>query len=518
MITKNGILVAQNENQSLILLPQMANRHGLIAGATGTGKTVTVKVLAESFSALGVPVFLSDVKGDLSGMCQEGEASENVQKRIKKMNITDWEYLSFPTRYWDIFKEKGHPVRATISDMGPVLLSKLLELTEVQSGVLSIVFRIADDNNLLLIDMKDLRTMLHYVGEHRSEYTTQYGNISTQSIGAIQRALLKLEDDGGDIFFGEPALDITDWLRTDRYGRGVINILDSTRLIQNPNLYATFLLWMLSDLYEKLPEVGDLDQPRIVFFFDEAHLLFNDAPKALLQKVIQVVKLVRSKGVGLYFISQSPSDIPDEVLAQLSNRVQHALRAYTPSELKAVKTAAQAFRKNPEFDTEEVISQLGVGEALISFLDEEGIPSIVQRATVLPPQSKMGPGELNIIKKVILSSEFELKYRDSIDRRSAYEILEEEREEEEALKEKEQKSTKKEVKKSSKKASPVEKAVNSATSSMSRSISNNITKTFTGGKKTSTSKMIERAATNALSTFFREGTKSITRGLFGTKK
>ncbi len=518
MITRNGIWVAQN-NEQLVLLPQMANRHGLIAGATGTGKTVTVKVLAESFSALGVPVFLADVKGDLSGMCQEGEDSENIQKRINKMNIHDWEFLSFPSRYWDIFGEVGHPVRATISDMGPVLLSKLLELTEVQSGVLSIVFRIADDNSLLLIDMKDLRMMLQYVGDHRSEYTLRYGNISTQSIGAIQRALLKLEDDGGDIFFGEPALDITDWLRTDRYGRGYINILNSTRLIQNPNLYATFLLWMLSDLYEKLPEVGDLDQPRVVFFFDEAHLLFNDAPKALLQKVIQVVKLVRSKGVGLYFISQSPSDIPDEVLAQLSNRVQHALRAYTPSELKAVKTAAQAFRKNPEFDTEEVISQLGVGEALVSFLDEEGIPNIVQRATILPPQSKMGPADSNLIKKAILSSEFELKYRESIDRESAYEILEEEMEAEAQEKEEKKKAVEKNTaKKTVKKTSAVEKAVNSATSSVSRSIGNNITKTFTGGKKVSTSKMVERAATNALSTLFREGTKSITRGLFGTKK
>lgn len=516
MITRNGIWIAQSK-APLVLLPQMANRHGLIAGATGTGKTVTVKVLAESFSSLGVPVFLSDVKGDLSGMCQEGEILENTKKRIRNLNIPEWEFISFPSCYWDIFGEVGHPVRATISDMGPVLLSKLLELTEVQSGVLSIVFRIADDNSLLLIDMKDLRLMLQYVGDHRSEYTLRYGNISAQSIGAIQRALLKLEDDGGNIFFGEPSLDITDWIRTDRYGRGYINILNSTRLIQNPNLYATFLLWMLSDLYEKLPEVGDLEQPRIVFFFDEAHLLFNNAPKVLLQKIIQIVKLVRSKGVGLYFISQSPSDIPDEVLAQLSNRVQHALRAYTPSEMKAVKIAAQAFRKNPEFDTEEVITQLGVGEALISLLDEEGIPNIVQKATILPPQSKLGPGDARIIKKAILSSEFEEKYRDSIDRRSAYEILEEEMEEEqEEMNAK--KTEKKPVKKASKKATPIEKAVNSATSSVSRSIGGNIAKTFTGGKKVSTSKMVERAATNALSTFFREGTKSITRGLFGTKK
>ncbi|MBE6114310.1 MAG: DUF853 family protein [Erysipelotrichaceae bacterium] len=517
MIKNNKLWIAQSD-KSIFIEPKMANRHGLIAGASGTGKTVTLKVLAESFSSIGVPVFLADIKGDLSGMCEVGEDNENMQERIKRFGIEDFTYRTFPTRFWDIFGEQGHPIRVTISDMGPLLLSRLLGLTDVQAGVLTVVFRIADDNGLLLIDLKDLRSMLQFVGENRKQFTTEYGNVSTQSIGAIQRALLQLEEEGGNIFFGEPALDIKDWIQTDSTGKGYINILNSTRLVQNPLLYATFLLWMLSELFEKLPEVGDLDKPRIVFFFDEAHLLFSDAPKALLTKIIQIVKLIRSKGVGVYFITQSPSDIPDEVLAQLSNRVQHALRAYTPSEAKAVRIAAQTFRQNPSFSVEEAITELGVGEALVSFLDEEGVPGIVERAFILPPQSKMGLASDSSIQKCIIADTMELKYRERIERESAYEELSE-LEEQEQAQEVVQEEVKKTTKKStSTKKSALEKAINSASSSVSRSISRNIVTNFTGGSKVSASKMVERAATNAFSTLLRETTKSISRGIFGTRK
>lgn len=419
----NDSLRIAHSDKPVCICPSMANRHGLIAGATGTGKTTTLKVIAESFSAMGVPVFLSDVKGDISGTCMPGVDSPKMQERIRRFGIENWEYTGFPTRFWDIFGEKGHPVRITVSDMGPTLLARMLELTEVQTGVLNIAFRIADDNGLLLLDMKDLRAMLQYCSEHRTEFAASYGTMSPQSIGAIQRALLTLEDQGGDIFFGEPALNIQDWMMTDETGRGYINILNSTRLINSPALYSTFLLWMLSELFERLPEEGDLDMPKMVFFFDEAHLLFNDAPKALLAKITQVVKLIRSKGVGVYFITQSPSDIPDEVLAQLSNRVQHALRAYTPAEQKAVRTAAQTFRPNPTFKTEDVIGTLGVGEALVSFLDENGVPGIVEQAFILPPQSLMKPADIAIVEKIIANSELEELYREPLDRESAYEML-----------------------------------------------------------------------------------------------
>ena len=422
MYQENKVWIAKSD-KNLYLLPQMANRHGLIAGATGTGKTITMKVLAESFSDMGVPVFLADVKGDLSGMCEPGTPSEDMSERIGRFGIEDFAFKSYPTRFWDILGEQGHPVRVTISGMGPVLLSKLLGLTDVQQGVLNIVFKVADDHGLLLLDLKDLRSMLQYVGDNREEFTITYGNVSTASIGAIQRALLAFEGEGGEQFFGEPELDIRDWMRTDLDGRGFINILSSSKLIASPTVYSTFLLWMLTELYEKLPEVGDLEKPRMIFFFDEAHLLFNDMPKALLQKVIQVVKLIRSKGVGVYFISQSPSDIPNEVLAQLSNRIQHALRAYTPAEQKAVRAAATAFRENPAFDTQQALMELGVGEALVSCLDEEGIPSIVERAFVLPPQSRMGQAAEEVIQNKIVTDEFELKYREVIDRESAYEII-----------------------------------------------------------------------------------------------
>ena len=392
MYEDRKIRLAQADSP-IYLLPSMANRHGLIAGATGTGKTITMKVMAESFSDMGVPVFLADIKGDLSGMCEKGKDSEDMRARIARFGLDGFVYKSYPTRFWDIFGDEGHPVRVTVSSMGPTLLARLLGLTEIQAGVLNIVFRVADDNGLLLLDLKDLRSMLQYVGDNRAEFTTAYGNVSAASIGAIQRALLAFEGEGGELFFGEPELDIRDWMRTDVDGRGYINILSSKRLIQSPTVYGTFLLWMLTELFERLPEVGDLEKPRMIFFFDEAHLLFSDAPKALVQKIVQVVKLIRSKGVGVYFISQSPSDIPNDVLAQLSNRVQHALRAYTPAEQKAVRAAASAFRVNPAFDTETAIMELGVGEALVSFLDEKGVPGIVQRANILPPQSLMGPAE-----------------------------------------------------------------------------------------------------------------------------
>ena len=414
---------AAQSDKNLFLLPEMANRHGLIAGATGTGKTITMKVLAESFSDMGVPVFLADIKGDLSGMTKPGLDTEDMRGRIERFGLEGFEYKSYPTRFWDIFGEKGIPVRVSVTEMGPVLLSRLLGLTEIQQGVLNIVYRVAEDNDLLLIDLKDLRAMVQFVGDNRAEYTTQYGNVSSASIGAIQRALLAFEDEGGQQFFGEPSLNISDWMRTDMDGRGYINVLSSQRLVQSPTVYGTFLLWMLTQLFDKLPEVGDVEKPRMIFFFDEAHLLFSDCPKALIQKIVQVVKLIRSKGVGIYFITQSPSDIPDDVLAQISNRVQHALRAYTPAEQKAVRAAAHAFRENPNFDTETVLMELGVGEALVSFLDEDGIPAIVERANILPPQSLMGAADDAEIDNMVKADEFYLKYNESVDRESAFEII-----------------------------------------------------------------------------------------------
>ena len=514
------IWIAQSD-RNICLLPNMANRHGLIAGATGTGKTITLKVLAESFSDMGVPVFLADVKSDLSGMCEPGKDSESMQKRIAGFGIDHFEYKSFPARYWDIWGDNGHPIRVTISDMGPVLLGKLLGLTEIQCGVLNIVFRVADDNGLLLLDLKDLRALLQFVGNNRAEFTTTYGNVSSASIGAIQRALLAFEEEGGEQFFGEPALDIRDWMRTDSNGRGYINILDSTRLIRKPTVYATFLLWMLTELFEKLPEVGDLDKPRMVFFFDEAHLLFQDISKSLLQKIIQVVKLIRSKGVGIYFISQSPSDIPDEVLAQLSNRIQHALRAYTPAEQKAVRAAAKAFRENPAFKTQDVLMELGVGEALVSCLDENGIPSMVERAFILPPQSKMGPGDAGHIQSIISADEFDLKYRETVDRESAYEILQKAADELEAQKKQEAEAAaaaKKKGRETAARKKAIEKAANSAVSSVINSVGTNIVNSVAGGKKTDAETIAKRAASTALKSVMRSGSSAILRGLFGNKK
>ena len=428
MYRDGKIYLGLADGQQVTMELNMSNRHGLIAGASGTGKTITMKVMAESFSDAGVPVFLCDVKGDVSGLAAPGVSSESMEKRIDKFGIRDsFQYKSYPVCFWDIYQENGHPVRATVSDMGPDLLSRILGLTPAQEGVLNIVFRIADDKGLLLIDLKDLRALLNYVSEHKAEYATTYGTLSTQSVGGILRALLPLENQGGDLFFGEPDLDIMDWMRTGLDGRGVINILDSVKLVQNPTLYASFLLWMMAELFERLPEAGDLDKPKLVFFFDEAHMLFADAPKVLVQKIEQVVKLIRSKGVGIYFVTQSPSDIPDSVLAQLSNRVQHALRAYTPAEQKAVRVAAQSFRANPAFKTEDVIMELGVGHALTSFLDESGVPTIAQQTAIICPQSLMGPVEDSQRRSLMAADGME-KYDEYVDRESAYEVLEGQRE------------------------------------------------------------------------------------------
>ena len=424
---ENGkIYMGLADDQRVEMCLNMCNRHGLIAGASGTGKTITMKVMAESFSDAGVPVFLCDVKGDVAGICAPGQSSEGMEKRIDKFGLRDtFTYRGYPTTFWDIYQEGGHAVRATVSEMGPELLSRILGLTPAQEGILHIVFRIAYDKGLLLIDLKDLRAMLTYVNEHRAEYMMTYGNITPQSVAAILRALLPLEQQGGELFFGEPALEIQDWMRTDAEGRGMINVLDCVKLVQNPTLYASFLLWMLSELFESLPEAGDLDKPKLVFFFDEAHMLFRDAPNVLLQKIEQTVKLIRSRGVGVYFVTQSPSDIPDSVLAQLSNRVQHALRAYTPAELKAVRVAAQAFRANPAFQAEDAIMELGVGEALTSFLDEKGVPTMVQRTKIICPQSLMAAPEPMVRAKVLMHDGME-KYDDSVDNTSAYEVLSEE--------------------------------------------------------------------------------------------
>lgn len=564
MYQDNRIWMAQSD-KNIFLLPKMANRHGLIAGATGTGKTITMKVMAESFSEMGVPVFLADIKGDLSGMCKPGVNTADMQERISRFGIEGFEFKGYPTRFWDIFGEAGIPVRVSVSEMGPVLLARLLGLTEIQQGVLNIVFRVADDNGLLLLDLKDLRAMVQYVGDNRAEYTVQYGNVSAASIGAIQRALLSFENEGGELFFGEPSLDIRDFIRTDASGKGYINILSSSKLVASPTVYGTFLLWLLTELFEKLPEVGDLDKPRMLFFFDEAHLLFSDCPKALVQKIVQVVKLIRSKAVGVYFISQSPSDIPNDVLAQLSNRVQHALRAYTPAEMKSVKAAAKAFRENPEFDTETVLMELGVGEALVSFLDEEGIPTVVERAKILPPQSLMGSAGEAEIERIVNSDEFYLKYNETVDRESAYEIINAAAAELERLKAEEaekaaaekaaameaaakeklaakeaaaaakaaareaaaaEKAALKEaaaaekaaLKEKQAKAKIAQRAVSNAASSIVGSLSNNIVNSITGGKTKSAKQIAAQAAKNALSSVARSNTNSIIRGLFGNIK
>jgi DNA helicase HerA-like ATPase len=421
-MSANPLLVARHGTADLSLLPALANRHGLITGATGTGKTVTLQRLTEQFSAIGVPVFLADVKGDLSGLGAAGMASDKLQKRLDSLGVSDWQPRANPVVFWDVFGAAGHPVRATVSDMGPLLLARLLGLNETQEGVLQIVFRIADDAGLLLLDLKDLRAMVQHVGDNAGEFKTRYGNISAASVGAIQRGLLTLEEQGGDKFFGEPMLDIADLMQT-RDGKGVVNILAADQLMNSPKLYATFLLWLLAELFEQLPEAGDLDKPKLVFFFDEAHLLFDGAPEALIDKVEQVVRLIRSKGVGVYFVTQNPLDVPDKVLGQLGNRVQHALRAFTPRDQRAVKAAAETMRANPAFDAAAAITELGVGEALASFLDEKGRPHVVERAFVLPPASRLGPLTPDERQQAIRASVLYGHYEKTVDRESAYEKL-----------------------------------------------------------------------------------------------
>ncbi|MBQ9863753.1 MAG: DUF853 family protein [Bacteroidales bacterium] len=423
-------------DKHLGIIPSMANRHGLIAGATGTGKTCSLQNLAETFSAMGVPVFATDIKGDLTGVSKAGGGNVHFEKSIEDNRLKEcgFEYKAYPVCVWDVFGQEGHPLRTTVSEMGPILLSRILDLNETQSDVLNMVFRIADDQGLLLLDLKDLRKMLEEVGNNRTQYITAYGNISIATIGAIQRSLLSLEDQGGDQFFGEPAIDIYDFMQT-RQGRGVINILASDKIVNSPKVYTSFLLYLLSELYEELPEVGDLDKPKLVFFFDEAHMLFNGISKSLLEKIEQIVRLIRSKGVGVYFCTQNPADIPDTVLGQLGNRIQHALRAYTPHEQKAVKVAADSFRTNPEFDTSKVITELAVGEALVSFLDPKGMPSMVERAKVLPPEGQAGAITPDERQRVIQTSMVYGKYDKTIDRESAYEILTEKLQKEQEAKE-----------------------------------------------------------------------------------
>ena len=416
------LLIAQSDHP-LGLLPGFANRHGLITGATGTGKTVTLQVLAERFSSIGVPVFMADIKGDLAGLSFPGTASVKMKERLAQLHLPEPEWAAYPVTFWDIYGKAGHPVRTTVSDMGPLLLGRLFNLNETQQGVLTLVFKIADDNGLLLLDTKDLRALLQFVGDNAKDFTVQYGNISTASIGAIQRSLLEIEQQGGGILFGEPMLDIHDLMQVDSKGRGMINILAADKLLNAPKLYSTFLLWILSELFEHLPEIGDPEKPKLIFFFDEAHLLFNDAPRPLLEKIEQVVRLIRSKGVGVYFVTQNPLDVPETVLRQLGNRVQHALRAFTPRDQKAVRSAAQTMRANPGLDTEKVISELSVGEALVSLLDEKGRPAMVERAFILPPESRIGPITDAERASIIKSSVIFGHYEKQVDRESAYEVL-----------------------------------------------------------------------------------------------
>lgn len=525
MYTKeHGLYVAHGPNGPISICGKMANRHGLIAGATGTGKTVTLQVLAETFSQAGVPCFMADMKGDLSGISQTGSMSGFIEKRCAEFGITSPEFGSCPVRFFDVFGEQGHPMRTTVSDMGPQLLSRLLGLNETQEGVLNIVFRIADDRGLLLIDMKDLRSMLNYVAENAKQYTAAYGNISAQSVGAIQRALLTLENQGADKFFAEPSFDIFDLLQSEQ-GKGVLNVLAADRLMLQPKLYSTFLLWLLSELYARLPEVGDMDLPKLVFFFDEAHMLFDETSKALVDKIEQVVRLVRSKGVGVYFVTQSPTDIPEEILGQLGNRVQHALRAFTPKDQKAVKTAAETFRANPAFKTADAIMELGTGEALVSFLDEKGAPSVVERAKILFPLSQIGAVTEGQRGQIINQSRLYGKYDNVVDRESAFEVLMEETEaalkaEQEAAEaaaaaEAEEQAAKE---KKSRKSGGLLKGIVGAVvgamvTSVTSSIGTEVSKKVTGKKSKTTAKDI---AGKAVGSAARTATRQLTRSVLGT--
>lgn len=506
MYTTDRIWIGKGTS-SVYLLPQMANRHGLIAGATGTGKTVTLKVLAESFSDMGVPVFLADIKGDLAGLAAKGTPNSKVEERISQLAADGFSYESFPVLLWDLFGQDGHPVRTTVSNMGALLLSRILGLNETQSGVLNIVFRVADEKGLLLLDLKDLRAMLQYIGENSGEFTLTYGNISKQTIGAILRSLVALEDQGGTLFFGEPELDITDWMKTAYDGRGFINILHSVKLYQSPALYSTFLLWMLSELFEALPETGDPEKPKMVFFFDEAHLLFKDAPKSLLEKIEQVVRLVRSKGVGVYFITQNPMDLPSNVLNQLGNRIQHALRAYTPSELKNVDAVADSFRPNPAFDTKTAITELATGEALVSCLDAEGRPCVVERVFILPPQSQFGTIDESLRLQMISTSPMKGKYDREVDRQSAFEQLQERNEAEQR-----QERSRSEAKKTKE----IREAPDYGHSTRDTNSGRKSSRKSTGGYTRQTP--MEKAVNAVFSTVGREVGRTLIRGILGSLK
>ena len=516
---ERGLYIAHSSNGALSICSKMANRHGLIAGATGTGKTVTLQVIAETFCQIGVPCFMADMKGDLSGISQVGRLSGFIEKRLPEFGIENPEFQSCPVRLFDVYGEQGHPMRATVSQMGPQLLSRLLGLNETQDGVLNIVFRIADDRDLLILDLKDLRSMLDYVAQHAKEYTSQYGNITSASVGAIQRALLQLEAQGANQFFGEPSFDIMDLLQT-KGGKGIMNVLAADKLMMQPKLYSTFLLWLMSDLYSTLPEVGDLDKPKLIFFFDEAHMLFEDTSKAMVDKIEQVIRLIRSKGVGIYFITQSPTDIPETILGQLGNRVQHALRADTPKDQKAVKVAADTFRANPAFKTDEAIMNLETGEALVSLLDEKGAPSVVERAKILFPLSQIGAITEGQRLDLIKQSDIYGKYDTPIDRESAYEILTAENEAQAAedAKAKEEAEKEKEEKKKSTKPgffSKVLKAIITAiTATLATIVGTAVSDKVTGKKKkksntSTTGKVVKNATSAATRTITRELTRDI---------
>lgn len=501
MFVDNKILIGKNAEEELYIIPDKANKHGLITGASGSGKTITLKVMAESFSEAGVPVFLADVKGDLAGMCLPGMANEKITERLNGIGITDFEYKGFPTVFWDVYGKGGHPIRTTVKNVGATILSRMLGLSEAQAGVLSIVFKIADDKNMELVDLKDLRLLLQYVGDNRKDYTIEYGNVTTQSIGAIQRGLLVLEEQGANNFFGEPAIEMQDFLHVNDKGLGNINVLHAVELFNQPNLYASFLLWILTYLNQNMPEVGDLDKPKMVFFLDEAHLLFDDMPSYMLTQVTQVVKLIRSKGIGLYFISQTPMDIPADILAQLGNRVQHTLRAYTPAEQKIIKSVASSFRTNPSINTEDAIMSLGTGEALISFMNEKGEPNIVQKATILPPQSQMGAIDDSMRLMVLNQSPFKGKYDTIVDRETAYEKIKAELEAKQ-----EEKNTVKEA--------DIKTATQNGAKDKTTKTESKATKTTTRKTKSSAEKAFERTANSALSTIGRKIGNEIIKKLF----
>lgn len=527
MFTDNKILVGCNDNKEVYLLPKLANRHGLIAGATGTGKTVTIKSLAESFSDLGVPVFIADMKGDISGLAKTGEPNLNIDSRVDKYSLKDkgFNYKLYPVEFWDLLAQRGLPVRVTISEIGPLLLSRILNLTEAQDAILNIIFRIADDEGLLIIDIKDLKAMINHVTENKDKYESVYGSITTRSANSILRALLKLEDQGGNDFFGEPALELDDMIQCDDGGHGIINVLDAVKLSLSPEIYSTFLLWMLSKLYETLPEVGDVEKPKLVFFFDEAHLLFNNMNPAFLQKIEQIIRLIRSKGVGIYFISQSPSDIPDSVLSQLGNRIQHALRAYTPKDQKEVKVAAESFRPNPEFSTSEMISNLAIGEALISLLDEGGVPTIVEKVDIVPPQSYNGAIDDDYRNEIISMSIYKNKYSEVFDRESAYECLIEKIENNPAQSDEIPNTA--DYKDSNYNVNN-EKTVEDLNNEPQKTswtdyIPNigdmpNTGNTRRTNNRTGNNKELERLVTNTTNTIVREASRQIVRGLFGNMK